>query len=252
MVRIMSKRILITGASGGIGIKLVEQLLIEGNTVYACARTLNKLFHLRESFAERCVLLYADFKSEESTLAFIEEIYRIDIDVVIFCAGFANYRSLVSMTPELMNEMLFVNYQSVVYIIRSMLNEQRTPHFIILGSLAAYTANPGGAIYSASKAALNQTINALRLEMPEVLFTIVNTGPVDTEFIFKASGNVSRLNRLIMIRSNTLAQEIIKAIHHPRIEINRPMWMYTALKIYNFAPRAIEKMLKPLFMTKIK
>lgn len=123
---------MITGASGGIGIKLVEQLLIEGNTVYACARTLNKLFHLRESFAERCVLLYADFKSEESTLAFIEEIYRIDIDVVIFCAGFANYRSLVSMTPELMNEMLFVNYQSVVYIIRSMLNEQRTPILLSL------------------------------------------------------------------------------------------------------------------------
>lgn len=248
----MSKRILITGASGGIGIKLVEQLLIEGNTVYACARTLSKLFHLRESFVDRCVLLYADFKSEESTLAFIEEVARTDFDVVIFCAGFANYRSLVSMTPETMNEMLFVNYQSVVYIIKSMLNEQHKPHFIILGSLAAHAATPGGAIYSASKAALNQTINALRLEMPEVLFTVVNTGPVDTEFIFKASGNVSRLNRLIMIRSNTLAQEIIKAIHHPRIEINRPMWMYIALKIYNFAPRSIEKLLKPFFMTKVK
>ncbi|QNR08036.1 SDR family NAD(P)-dependent oxidoreductase [Macrococcoides canis] len=252
MVRNMNRRILITGASGGIGIKLAEQLLKEGDIVYACARTLSKLSYLKESFGDRCVLLYSDFKSEQSTLAFIEEIDDINFDVVIFCAGFAYYQSLVSMTPQTMNEMMFVNYQSVVYIIKSMVDKQHNPHFIILGSLAAIASTPGGAIYSASKAALNQTINALRLEMPEATFTVVNTGPVDTEFIFKASGNISRLNRLIMIRSDMLAQEIIKAIHHPRTEINLPKWMYIALKMYNLAPRSIERVFKPFFMTKVK
>ncbi|UBH14438.1 SDR family NAD(P)-dependent oxidoreductase [Macrococcus armenti] len=246
----MDKTILITGATGGVGYNTAVKLLEEGHHLFLCGRNISSLAVLAKAYPE-CTVIKCDFSGVDSTLKFVEKIKGIDFDVVIFSAGYAHYANIKQLSIEEMDAMNYVNYQSVYVITKSLLKQHKLPHIIVLGSLSAYSATPGGAIYSASKAALNQLMNALRLENPNLNVTMINTGPIDTAFIYKATGKISRLNKLIMIKTDSIVSHIVKVIKHPKKEINRPMWMYVGLKIYNIAPRTIERILKPLFMTKL-
>lgn len=246
----MDKMILITGATGGVGYNTALKLLEEGHRLFLCGRKISHLESLKKKYP-KCTVIKCDFSSADSTLLFVDKISGIHFDVVIFSAGFAQYGDLQQLSIEQMDAMNYVNYQSVYVITKSLLKQQSLPHIIVLGSLSAFSATPGGAIYSASKAALNQLMNAIRLENPNIYITMINTGPIDTPFIYKATGTVSRLNQLIMIKTDSIVSQIVKVIKHPKKEINRPLWMYAGLKIYNIAPRTIECILKPLFMTKL-
>ncbi|COR00525.1 dehydrogenase [Streptococcus pneumoniae] len=80
----------------------------------------------------------------------------------------------------------------------------------------------------------------------------VNTGPIDTPFHQKADPSLSYFNqyRSIMIHSNQLAQHIVEGIIKEKQEINAPTWMHQMLKLYQLAPRFLEKHFSHLFNNK--
>ena len=89
------------------------------------------------------------------------------IDVVVANAGIASYGSVQQVDPEAFKRLLDVNVLGVFHTVRAALPSiiDRRGYVLIVSSLAAFAAAPGLAPYNASKAAVEQFANALRLEV---------------------------------------------------------------------------------------
>ena len=89
------------------------------------------------------------------------------IDVVVANAGIGSYGSVLQVDPEAFKRLLDVNVLGVFHTVRAALPSivDRRGYVLIVSSLAAFAAAPGMAPYNASKAAVEQFANALRLEL---------------------------------------------------------------------------------------
>lgn len=128
----------------------------------------------------------------------------------------------------------------------------RMPTIVGIGSQSAFLTQASAAHYGASKAAFNQVLNALRIEKPNYHVLTVNTGPIATPFHEKADPSLtySKKYKKIMLNSDKLAQRIVNAIITQKEEINAPSWLHHLLRIYQLAPRFIEKHFTFLFNNK--
>jgi NAD(P)-dependent dehydrogenase (short-subunit alcohol dehydrogenase family) len=89
------------------------------------------------------------------------------IDVVLANAGIATYGSVLQVDPEAFKRLMDINVLGAFHTVRATLPSviERRGYVLIVSSLAAYAAAPGLAPYNASKAAVEQFANALRLEV---------------------------------------------------------------------------------------
>jgi NAD(P)-dependent dehydrogenase (short-subunit alcohol dehydrogenase family) len=89
------------------------------------------------------------------------------IDAVLANAGIATYGSVLQVDPEAFKRLMDINVLGVFHTVRATLSSviERRGYVLIVSSLAAYAAAPGLAPYNASKAAVEQFANALRLEV---------------------------------------------------------------------------------------
>jgi NAD(P)-dependent dehydrogenase (short-subunit alcohol dehydrogenase family) len=89
------------------------------------------------------------------------------VDVVVANAGIASYGSVLQVDPAAFKRLMDVNVLGVFHTVRAALPAivERRGYVLVVSSLAAFTAAPGLAPYNASKAAVEQFANALRLEV---------------------------------------------------------------------------------------
>src|ERR1700681_2617789 len=89
------------------------------------------------------------------------------IDIVVADAGIVSYGSVLQVDPEAFKRVIDVNVVGVFNTVRAALPAviDRRGYVLVVSSLDAYAAAPGMAPYDASKAAVEQFANALRLEV---------------------------------------------------------------------------------------
>ena len=177
----MIKKILVTGATKGIGRKIFEEMLSVGE-VYAIARNkviLDELKILGAKDALRCDL------NSDLNLAkdFIE---KYGINVLINNAGIYNYSELDEENIETIKDIINVNVIAPItlskYVLNNMKNE-KWGRIINIGSISGVMGEANASVYSASKSALIGFSKALALETAEYNITVntINPGWVDTE-----------------------------------------------------------------------
>lgn len=157
---------LITGAAGGIGLKMVESLADAGANIIACTRTQNNEFEhhialLEEKYKTHIEKLYFNLEHETEIKSAMHEILnkKNAIDILINNAGYIT-PALIGMTP--INEFkksFQVNFLSAVQItqhIAKNMIRQRSGSIINIGSIAGLDAFKGYSAYGAAKSALMQ------------------------------------------------------------------------------------------------
>lgn len=251
----IGKRILITGATSGIGLLLTEKLLQRGAHVTATGRNIENLNALKHAFPILSVM-QVDMLDELHIKHLLDWIdASTPFDYLINCAGFAEYDALTNQNDAVISEMIQVNFMQTTLITKHVAHKMNAGGMIVtLGSASAKVTTPYGAIYAATKSAINQVMHALRLEMPHIHFLVVNTGPVNTAFIHKANKGKAAANMVekVLLDADDVAEKIIQTMLHRKSELNLPIWMNAGLTLYNLAPRTIEKHFKKLFMSKKK
>ena len=110
------KRVLITGASGGIGSAIAKEFAAEGyELVLHCHNNLNKLndlkAELQDSLTYEPVLVTGDLSKEDDVNAIVAK--AGDIDVLVNNAGITRDRLLVTMKPEDFDTVIEANLRSV-------------------------------------------------------------------------------------------------------------------------------------------
>ncbi|KTT04361.1 short-chain dehydrogenase [Pseudomonas oryzihabitans] len=174
-------RILLTGASGGIGLPLVEQLCAGGAQVLAVARDTRALQPLVERFGARLRLLDADLTQRADRQAVLAEASRGQgVNVLLNAAGSNRFALLEALDEDAIDAMLAVNLGAAIQLTRLLLPLlRRQPRAVIahIGSTLGSIGYPGYAPYCASKFALRGFTQALRRELADTRVRVLYVAP---------------------------------------------------------------------------
>lgn len=174
----MSKVVLITGGSSGIGKSIGEFLHNKGFVVYGTSRNpegiLNSVFPL----------VVLDVRDAGSIQAAVNKVIAISgkLDVVINNAGVGITGPLEEIpTSEIKNnfETNFFGPIEVMKAVLPQMRQQKSGLIINVTSIAAYMGLPYRSVYSASKGALELITEALRMEVKSFGIRITNVAPGD-------------------------------------------------------------------------
>jgi NAD(P)-dependent dehydrogenase (short-subunit alcohol dehydrogenase family) len=184
-----NKVVLITGAARGIGAETARRAVAKGARVSLVGLEPDRLRALAEELGERAVWFEADVTSQEQLDGAVAGTVAAfgGIDVVLANAGVGNSGTVAISPPEVLLRTIEINVNGVVRTVCAALPyvTQRRGYVMIISSTAAFTMGPGLAAYAASKAAVEQFANCLRLEVAHkgVKVGSVHPGWIDTDLV---------------------------------------------------------------------
>ncbi|MBU7595698.1 SDR family NAD(P)-dependent oxidoreductase [Metabacillus halosaccharovorans] len=166
------KRVLITGASRGIGRKIALAFAEEGCYVTAVARSkeqLDDLIHTISTKGLKGTAIQCDVTLEKQVIDTVLKAQNImgDIDILINCAGIFKVTPSVEAAFEEWNEILETNLNGTFLFCREVsriMIKNKRGKIINFGSLLSYTGFPERAAYAASKGGVLQLSKVLGIE----------------------------------------------------------------------------------------
>jgi len=178
-------RVLVTGASRGIGAALARLLAARGCVLGLVARNEDGLRALVESLpGEGHRALPADVADRDSIRAAVAD-FGGAVDVVVANAGVAHYGPWLELDERLERQMTDVNWVGTLHTVRAALPgmvQRRRGHVVVVSSGAALRTFPGAAVYGATKSAQRGFAEGLwhDLDGSGVGVTIVYPGEIAT------------------------------------------------------------------------
>ena len=174
----MSKVVLITGGSSGIGKAIGEFLFHKGFTVYGTSRNPEKITN------SIFPLIALDVRSVNSIQQAVQQVISIAkrIDVVINNAGVGITGPIEEIPTDEMRHNFETNFFGPIAVMKAVLpqmREQQSGLIINITSIAGYMGLPYRGIYSASKGALEIVTEAVSMEVKNFGITIVSVAPGD-------------------------------------------------------------------------
>ena len=194
----MSRIVLITGASSGIGRATALELLRAGHTVYGGARHPERLAAITAAGGHPLAL---DVTSEDDRQQALRTIlgHQGRLDVLINNAGFGLYGAAEDVPLERARDQLEVNLfgpARLIQLILPHLRRQRSGRIVNVSSMGGELTFPLGAWYHASKHALEAYSDALRQEVRRfgIDVVLIQPGLIRTGFGDRTANGVRELS----------------------------------------------------------
>jgi len=221
MESIKGKRILLTGATGGIGMRVAKMLAGGGAEVFITGRNREKLsemgnaLHLPESR-----VLVIDLANEAEVIAMAASIHAQVpcLDILINAAGIGIIKPMDTLSTEEFNRTLQANLIAPFHLLKAFLpamKEQKKGLIINIPGVLGKVPMAGAAAYSASKYGLLGMLQSVREELKRTEIRITNLflGGVDSPFW---DGIDLRVQRDKMIVAEEAARAIWFLCQQPR------------------------------------
>ncbi|MFN5735819.1 MAG: SDR family NAD(P)-dependent oxidoreductase [Flavobacteriales bacterium] len=152
----MAKTVLITGASGGIGLRIAKSLISSGfNMVLQGNRNMEVLMALQELHPDRVRVVSADISSMDGIALVVQA--AADCDAVLHCAGIPSAGISWKVSTEEFRKVNAVNYEAPFFLSQGIIPSMRKKNWgriVFFSSIVAQTGIPGTTAYSASKSAV--------------------------------------------------------------------------------------------------
>ena len=242
-MNLKNKKILITGATGGIGNCLVKKFDELGSSIFATGTNEEKLINLKKTFSK---IHTEKFKLDmhEKIEEFIDKVEKDlnGIDVLINNAGITMDNLSIRLSEENWKKVLDINLTSTFlmckFVIKKML-KQKKGKIINITSIVGHTGNLGQANYSASKAGIVAFSKSLAIEYARKNINIncVSPGFIKTEMTDKINEEFKK-NLINKIPSGNLgsgedvsncvaflASDMANYINGETIHVNGGMYM---------------------------
>ena len=183
-------RVIVTGASGGIGRGIATVLARHGCAVGGFARSAESLealaSHIRESGGV-CHTVTGDLRDMESTSHAIRELMERlgGVDALVNNGGIVLRKDIFTISPDEWHAMVETNVNGLYYATRAVIGamrEQGHGHIINISSIAGKVPLPGGSAYAATKFACTGFSQSLFQEVRAhgIKVTTVFPGSVDS------------------------------------------------------------------------
>lgn len=221
----MYKSWLITGASSGLGRKLTEKVLHNGDRVYATVRKAGGLDDLQQQFGDRLNVLLMDVTDTDALRRAVNQAFSQArrIDVVVSNAGYGLFGAAEELNDEQITRQVATNLTGSIQLIRAVipyLRNQGGGRIVQLSSEGGQIAYPNFSLYHATKWGIEGFIESVALEVEDfgIDFVIVEPGPTRTHF----ASNLDYASPLACYE-NTVSGAMRQALESGRFEINGDM-----------------------------
>jgi len=181
MINFKNKKILVTGASGGIGKEIVKKFISLEGTVVATGTNLERLDLLKKDFPNVNVIKL-DISEHSKIEEFIDNVFTqlSGLDILINNAGTNMDNLSLRMKDEEWQKVIDINLTSTFllskYAIKKML-KNKYGRIVNISSVVGHTGNLGQANYSASKAGIIGMTKSLAIEYAKKNITLNCVSP---------------------------------------------------------------------------
>ena len=223
-----NKKILVIGASTGIGEKLTNALLSNGNKVWAVAR------RIEGSQTSRVDI--SNF-SDVMKLAIDLKVANFTPDVVVINAGIYQNDIADNVNVQICESMLKTNFMGAIHCVHALKSlVPASAQFIAISSSSALKGSSfEGAGYAASKAALTVAFESFHMKWSKTgpLFTTIFFGPLDTSLRRTKGGSV------FLTSAESAVQLIIKAMVQRKPIYHQPKSLFFLLRLLKVLPPSL-------------
>jgi NAD(P)-dependent dehydrogenase (short-subunit alcohol dehydrogenase family) len=189
----VSRAVLVTGCSSGIGRATAERLAAAGFTVYASARRVDAV----EGLAG-CRALQLDVTDDDSMRAAVTRIEQEEgaVGVLVNNAGYSQSGAVETVAPAEAHRQFETNVfgpMRLTQLVLPAMREQRWGRIVNVSSMGGELTFPGGGWYHASKHALEALSDALRFELAGfgIDVVVIQPGLIRTGFGEAAVGSIA-------------------------------------------------------------
>jgi NAD(P)-dependent dehydrogenase (short-subunit alcohol dehydrogenase family) len=234
MSGLQGKRVLVTGASSGLGAALATGLAAQGATVGMCARRADRLGTVLDAVREHS----PDSRSWTVDLADIDGIDRFaarvvdelgGLDVLVNNAGMPKRRWAWTHRPDEVADVLRLNVESPIRLTLALLDALAAGpgQVVFIGSVAARLSPPAEAVYAASKAAVTAFAETLAVDLrvagSGIGVHVVQPGILDTE-LFDLPDNDRSLADIEALPASAIVEPLVAALEGGPFEVFVPSW----------------------------
>jgi NAD(P)-dependent dehydrogenase (short-subunit alcohol dehydrogenase family) len=240
------KRVLITGASSGIGAALARGMAERGAIVGICARRADRL----RAVLDDCRRHRPESQMWEVDLGDLDRVTRFTLqaidelgglDVLVNNAGIPKRRTVAMLTSDEIDDVMRVNYLSparmMITAVPLMLERARSTgspaHVVNVASVAARLSPPGEAAYAASKAAITAFSECLAAEtwFEPVQIHVVNPGVIDTELFDLPDNDEMIASEVERLPPSAVLDAVLTQIDTGTFETWVPEWFDDVAKL---------------------
>ncbi|MCH9844794.1 MAG: SDR family NAD(P)-dependent oxidoreductase [Alphaproteobacteria bacterium] len=236
------KKIWIIGASSGIGMALAHQLAKQGVSLALSARRESQLNALLQELSadnqQKHIICPLDVAQADKIAHTTNTIitHFETLDSVIFLPAIYSTDEAERKSLAHINQAIDINLRSVFYVLDAVLpqfEQQKSGQFILCSSVAGYKGLPNGQPYCATKAALLNLAETLKidLEPKNIDVKVITPGFVKTELTDK-----NNFKMPMLITPTQAASHIIKGMATKKFEIHFPKKFTLIMKLINLLP----------------
>ena len=219
----MSKIALITGATAGIGKATAELFAKNGINLILCGRRKERLDELRQTLGEsvKVTTLSFDVRNREAVFSAIDSLpeHWKSIDILVNNAGNAHGLDTVqNANIDDWDAMIDGNVKGLLYVTRAVLPgmiAKNDGHIVNIGSIAGEQVYSKGAVYCASKFAVDALSQGMRLDLLDHNIRVTNIAPglVETEFsLVRFKGDANKADQVYKGLDALTGADIAEAI----------------------------------------
>jgi short-subunit dehydrogenase len=233
---IRGRRVLVTGASRGIGEAVAREFAKQGARVALAARSAEPLEKLAAELGGTAHPI--DLGDPAAVNGFIGRVEDDGgpVDVLVNNAGVESTKSIVDTSSDELAFITQVNYLAAAELTRQVLPlmlERGGGHVVNVSSMAGCAVYPGLTTYSSTKAALTHFTAGLRADLKGLPIgtTVVELGPIPTDMLShvddyeptsRSFRRFYRLHLLVDVSKETVAAEVVEAVAKDRRHVRIP------------------------------
>ena len=182
MIDLKGKKVLVTGASGGIGKAIAIELSSNGADLCLTGRNKSELESLQKLIGGNCQIIISDLSKSEGIdeLANSAQEKMGQIDILINNAGITRDNLFMRMSEEDWNEVINVNLNSIFKLTKQLIKgmiKRRYGRIINITSVIGVAGGAGQSNYSASKAGIIAMSKSLAQEVGSRSVTVNSIAP---------------------------------------------------------------------------
>ena len=212
----MSKKVLITGGSSGIGLSLAKLMSKDGHTVTTVARNYDN------QSPNEIEQLSLDLSKVDQLSEYLKgnEKLKKAFDILVLNAGYGRFGSLEQFSYDQIRHLVDTNLISNLFLIKYYLPLMKTNgggDIVLIGSESAIQGGKAGAVYCATKFAIRGLAQSLRADCAtaNIRVILINPGPVASDF-FEKLDFMPQQGVEFIIEPEEVAKMIVAALDQPR------------------------------------
>ncbi|XP_010536608.1 PREDICTED: 11-beta-hydroxysteroid dehydrogenase-like 4A [Tarenaya hassleriana] len=245
---VAGKVVIITGASSGIGEELAYEYARRGARITLVARREDRLRAVAEKSRQLgspdVVVIYGDVSVVEDCKRFVQETINHfgQLDHLVNNAGivdlkmFEDYSNISEAAARVMNTNFWGSVHATHFAIPHL--KRTNGKIAVVSSIAGWSSPPYLSIYGASKAAMINFYETLRIEIgPEIGITIVTPGLIKTEIVNpELLGAMRGLAFFPAMSAGRCARGIVDGVCRRQRFVTEPSWFGVSFWVKTLCP----------------